>query len=379
MNIKTQFQDEQSVVDFIHNNLQEYVATIRASVGHLEQEYIVMKRRRAIGSSFFVASSLVLAVVFSILDIDIDGITRSFTVMALVGGVSVLAVIFLFVGYKKMKGSLPAILKFNHALRVAIFPLTIGVFGLQGTRIGQTSLDLEGAAESEVKTKKPWWNRTIGAKNVLVSTEKAQLIALLDHSELITEPRNSVLTDDMFNIDISSTALFVAELDVRNVTGSGKRKKTKKIFKGYFVSLDLDTELEGKTFVSTEGDKKGFGHQSFWKNVQKNDVQVTELEWNDFENLLHVATTHPTEARYILTPDFMQDVYDWWKDKKVNIRISFIDGRMYLLFPDNRIRMGKTINHISDNEVAGYVESVCLPLLHVLHLVEDAKKQFNRS
>ena len=188
-----------------------------------------------------------------------------------------------------------------------------------------------------------------------------------------------MMVEDMFSVLVGDKSLFVSELEAKHITGSGKSRKVKHIFSGYFVSFDLDIQLEGKTFVSTEGDKKGFGHQSFWKSLTSQaGVQVTELEWNEFESLLHVATTNPSEARYVLPPDFMHDLYEWWKEKKGNVRISFIQNRLYILFPDKRIRFGQTVSRISEKEVASYLESVSLPLLHVLHLIEDVQEQFNR-
>jgi hypothetical protein len=197
---------------------------------------------------------------------------------------------------------------------------------------------------------------------------------LLEYSELITEPRNRVTIDDKIVSTFNDNRLFLSELQVKHVTGNGKNKRTKHIFHGYFVSFDLSRALTGKTFVSTEGDKKGFGHQSFFTAKKNKGLAETELEWNDFEKLLHVVTNDPIEARYILTPDFMLDLYIWWVSKKENIRISFIDNKMYLLFPDKGIRIGRTIRRIDAQELQPYLESICVPLLHVLHLIEDVKQ-----
>jgi len=89
-----------------------------------------------------------------------------------------------------------------------------------------------------------------------------------------------------------------------------------------------------------------------------------------------VVTSDPTEARYILTPDFMSDLYDWWQSKKTNIRIVFKDNRMYVLYPDRDVKFGYTLVTLTAEEFKKYLLSIARPLLHVLHLVEDVEKRF---
>ena len=84
-------------------------------------------------------------------------------------------------------------------------------------------------------------------------------------------------------------------------------------------------------------------------------------------------TTDKVEARYILTPNFMSDLYDWWKGQKGNIRISFIKDRMYLLFPDSQVRLNDTVSNIDETEVKQYMLTIARPLLHILHLIEDVR------
>jgi len=126
--------------------------------------------------------------------------------------------------------------------------------------------------------------------------------------------------------------MHITELDIQNVTGSGGEKRFRRIFHGYFFAVDISKTLVGKTFVTTKGDILGYGNKS---SFGRNDVSRTELEWNDFENKIHVSTTDPIEARYILTTDFMTDLYDWWNERvEKQIRISFIGDKMYFIYPD---------------------------------------------
>ena len=209
-----------------------------------------------------------------------------------------------------------------------------------------------------------------------ISKEEAMVQEMLQKSELITESYNQISVDDMYQVTYDNASVFFAELDVAFVRPGQKRSQTKQIFRGYFVSYDLARPLVGKTFISTEGDKQGFGHRSFWDSLTDTAaLRETELEWNEFEELLHVATTNETEARYILTTNFMADLYDWWKDKPRNIRIAFLDQRLYLLFPDDQIRIEKTIKTLTTEQLQEYATTILRPMLHVLHLIDDVPLQ----
>lgn len=325
---------------------------IKRKVGPLEAEYKFVRKRQRIAFGCFGA----MAVLFGFADSFGDS---SGGIMGVFGDVfgTILAILFFpivivlgFVGWRFMRDKNNVVYRFNLGINKILFPKAIALFGLSGSYIES---DKEG------------------------SSAITDVTNLLKHSELVTEPHNRTDVDDMMHIpwtDGKDGELFIAELDLKHVTGSGKNRKVKHIFSGYFVSFDLERSLEGKTFISTEGDTKGFGHQSFWKSMTDGEkIEVTELEWNDFENLLHVATSNPTEARYILTTNFMTDLYDWWKDKKRNIRIAFIGSRMYVLFPDKGIRFNKTVPSLESDELQEYAMTIAKPLMHILHLVEDVK------
>lgn len=216
--------------------------------------------------------------------------------------------------------------------------------------------------------------RVMGLSGRLSQVSNLSVGETLDRSELITESKNTVIADDKFSIDTDHSSVFVYELNVTNVISFGNRYSyTKHIFNGYFAHLELPRPLVGKTFVSTEGDESGFGHSSFWTKLVGGKVNETVLEWNEFENLLHVATTDESEARYVLTPDFMQNLYDWWTEQKTNIRLSFIADHMYILFPDKKVRVDSTVSGLSKRKVRKYMLTIARPLLHVVNLVEGVR------
>ncbi|MFW6210422.1 MAG: DUF3137 domain-containing protein [Patescibacteria group bacterium] len=339
MHIRTTIPDEATLRQRIADALPDSLTAVEQTAGPLEATYIkkLQQSRRGLGLVFLAA--IILLVFFG------AGNESVISVWWLLG-LLLLAISLGIFGWRLIAGTSAAITAFNTAFKRAVVPRVFALFDLTGTRLVG-----EGRQVTQVKD-------------------------LLDHSELITEPRNHLVVDDIYSLSVDDRPLLLAELDVKHVTRRGKHTHMKKIFRGYFLTLELPRTLSGKTFVSTEGDKNGFAHKDFWDVVTGNTVEETELEWNDFENLLHVASSDPTEARYILTPDFMQDLYAWWQEKPGNIRLAFIGQRLYLLFPDDGIRVSTTVPHIDPHEVQQYIESMAVPLLHVLHLLEDVEGRF---
>jgi hypothetical protein len=108
--------------------------------------------------------------------------------------------------------------------------------------------------------------------------------------------------------------------------------------------------------------------------LKKKNLTLTELEWNDFENKLKVLTTNPVEARQLLTPDLMLDLFNWWQAKQQDIRVSFYKNKMHILVEDNRVRTEPDLTHFTPQDPQVHLYSVTLPLLHILHLAEDIRE-----
>lgn len=372
-NISNQIPDVAALERTVHADIKGLTERVVVEVGDLEQEYkrIIRRRRYAKLCGGVAAFLLIFVSVFSE-----SNLSDTVWLDGLIGGLFLLLIFPSLLGlgfatWRLYRDPSNVTGRFNRGLNNVLFPEIAALFGMTG-QVVETTVT---AQTTDIAVKAGFWTkaRLQATSQPLVLPEHEQVLALLDHSELITEPRNQVLIDDMMYMTLDERILFLSELSVKHVTGSGKNRRTKKIFKGYFLSFDLNRPLTGKTFVSSEGDKKGFGHQSFWKSLRGTGAQETILEWNDFEALLHVASTDPTEARYILTPNFMAELHDWWVENKTNIRLSFVDNRMYILFPDSNIRLHNTVPALDQESLYTYVMSVAKPLMHVLHLVEKVK------
>jgi|AntRauTorcE11897_2_1112592.scaffolds.fasta_scaffold17906_2 hypothetical protein len=361
MNVKEKFPNEAAFKKFLGKNIPRYTKEIYSEIGPLHGDYVEARRNNLIGKSLMVSAFVLLFSIQFVLEFFSNYLISTTSLLLSV-------VVLIIWGWKKYQGTAEVIKRFNTELNEIIFSKIFAIFDLKISVVPSSELELGEKFKQLIK----FFQSGPKTKDSLTKEATEPLYEpteeVLNVSELITEPRNRFASDDTAVADLGDKKLFMSELDIKNVTGSGKNRQVKEIFHGYLFAVDLPRPLTGKTFVSAEGDTRGFGHQALFGG---GDISKTELEWNDFENKLHVSTSDPVEARYILTTDFMVDLYDWWKEKEQQIRVSFIGQKMYLIYPDKKIRLNKTVKEISESEIKEYMECISIPLLHSLYLVED--------
>ncbi len=368
--LKERIPTEDVLRENISKLVPEITAEIRESVGPLEAEYILFRNR----IRKWIGIGVTILVIFYLSPHILSYLGTLFPILASLGfvAVSVYALLILFVlvkvpaGWRLIKAGIAVSRRFNNGVNKVIFNKVLVLLGLSSVVFASKE---EGSAPPLASGNL----KSIFSSLANTSSEAATALSLLSESELITEPHNTNTVGDLTTATYGDSQISFAELYIRHETGSGKNRSVRNIFKGYLVAYDLDRTLTGKTFISTEGDTSGWGHKSFWGSLKDGGVKETQLEWPEFENLLHVATTDGAEARYVLTTDFMQDLHEWWKKEKGNIRLSFIGKRMYILFPDNQVQLSGTIGKIEEKQVLEYSYAVARPLLHVMHLVEDVR------
>lgn len=196
---------------------------------------------------------------------------------------------------------------------------------------------------------------------------------LFQESGLMVEAIDSLKVDDLYAC-LTPYPISFRELYATRQERNGKTSTTVIVFQGLFVILTLPKTLQAKTFISTEGDSSGFAHASFWnKIIGKSDIEETKLEWNDFEKDLHVASSDGAEARYILTTDFMERLYTWWKEGKENIRIKFSGNQMELLLPDRKVKTSFSTASADPEKLEEYFFTMAKPLWRTLTLAEQIK------
>ncbi len=128
------------------------------------------------------------------------------------------------------------------------------------------------------------------------SEARDQILNDIKGSQLLTERIDDYHLDDVAKTKYLDTELIFSELHATRTEGSGKNKRVVNVFKGVFVKHTIPKTFSGHTFISTEGDKYGFGHRTFWNNlINTSKTTETILEWNDFEDEIEVLIENAPE------------------------------------------------------------------------------------
>ncbi len=338
----------------ISNDSARIMAEIRSAIGELETEYLRARNEQKQG---------ILLLVLSFMSSYLLVVINENTVLVIIW-----AGLFFFglkFGFRYFSGKLKIIRQYNAGVNEIIFKRVLALLTLNGSVVKEE-------VQSSNKELTVWQELFLYAK-INETPELVSALADLESSELIREPHNTNQVDNVLKINYNNSFIKIVELYTKHVTGNGKNLQTNNIFHGYFVIFDLKNDLHSKTFITTEKKKNMDIDIGLFNNKEKSEVRETVLEWNDFENLLHVTTDNELETRYILTPDFMRDLYEWWKGKNTNIRLSFIKNRLYILYPDDNIKMNQTIEHISDENISDYMFSIAWPLQNIIKLIDDVR------
>ncbi len=120
-------------------------------------------------------------------------------------------------------------------------------------------------------------------------------------------------------------------MEAKLLTG-GKNQRT--IFDGIFIYLSMNKNFSGKTIVT-----KDISPVGNWVANQFTSLENVKLEDPTFEREFEVYSSNQTEARYILSPTFMELLL---KLRTLftsnNIQCSFYNDRLLLMIPCDKDR-----------------------------------------
>ncbi|MBP3687070.1 MAG: DUF3137 domain-containing protein [Alphaproteobacteria bacterium] len=187
--------------------------------------------------------------------------------------------------------------------------------------------------------------------------------------------------DDCFEGSYNGVKIAVSEQELRDVHGSGKNKRDVQIFKGILISLEMNKQFDGQTVVHAKKwglisvlaailifflvlggavfadvmDKidammfamffplaafllcGGFWVVKNWFGKKRVKMQQVKLEDVVFDKNWNVKATDQIEARYVLTPAFMERILEVkrrFKGKK--IEFSFWKNKVLIAVHTNK-------------------------------------------
>lgn len=135
-------------------------------------------------------------------------------------------------------------------------------------------------------------------------------------------------SEDLISGQRGATSFLCSEIhaEKKQVTTDGKgRTRTHwvDIFKGFFFIADFQKDFKGKTTIYRNAlIKLHFGEQR------------VKLENPEFEDSFDVYSTDQVEARYLLTPSFMECLLTLDRKFKETVTVSFRNSNVIIAIPD---------------------------------------------
>lgn len=158
-----------------------------------------------------------------------------------------------------------------------------------------------------------------------------------DESKLFREELTNYSGGDFFQGKIGQVDFQFSELLCQYTTGSGKNKQTHTAFRGFFFVGDFHRDFYFRTTIQPDTAESllGIVGRGIQRITSTGDQQLVDLENPEFEKLFVVRSSDQVEARYILTPAFMEKLV-YFRQKVGNpVHLCFVNGKMFLAVSTN--------------------------------------------
>jgi Protein of unknown function (DUF3137) len=109
--------------------------------------------------------------------------------------------------------------------------------------------------------------------------------------------------DDYLKGNYHNNAVAFAEIHLSAETGASKNRKKRTVFQGLVIFLDGASGLRGQTIVVSQQDRLMQKMRDLFSDQKLPRVVLEDIQ---FEDRLEVYSSDQIEARYILTPVFME-------------------------------------------------------------------------
>ncbi len=190
-----------------------------------------------------------------------------------------------------------------------------------------------------------------------------------EQSGLFLESFDRYNGDDYVEGRRGKTIFCFSELHTEQEVRSGKNTYWETIFKGIFFIGDFNKNFQGRTYVYSENNPQlGFFTKlltSFARNLEK-----VKLESIEFENRFIVYSSDQVEARYILTPSFMERLVKLQDLMGDCTSFSFVDTNVYVAVPIRDALFEPSVFSPNDyNKLGDYYNTV--------HIVFDIIDELN--
>ena len=153
--------------------------------------------------------------------------------------------------------------------------------------------------------------------------EEPENFEFFKYMDLVTSNYSRSNFEDMVAGQAHGAGFQFYEAHLEKREGSGKNRRWVTKFRGQLLALQFDQKFLGKTLVLRDG--------GLFNRKKRGDMKRVGLVDPVFEKIFEAYGTDQVEARYLLTPTFMQRLVDL--ETSVNgekIRFGFIGGQLLI-------------------------------------------------
>lgn len=138
--------------------------------------------------------------------------------------------------------------------------------------------------------------------------------------------------DDYVEGTHDKTFFCFSELHTEEQVSNGKESSWETIFKGLFIIADFNKHFSGRTYVWSENKPQlNFLNKLFTSFAS--GLEKVKLESTDFEKRFIIYSNDQVEARYILTPSFMERLVRLQQMTSDDASMSFVHTKIHLAIP----------------------------------------------
>ncbi|HMK24973.1 MAG TPA: DUF3137 domain-containing protein [Chitinophagaceae bacterium] len=177
-----------------------------------------------------------------------------------------------------------------------------------------------------------------------------------ERSGLFLKTPDSYSGDDYVEGSRGKTYFCFSELHVTRSVGDNSVT----FFKGLFFIAEFNKHFQGRTYVWSETNPQlGFFRKIF--TTFADDLEKVKLESVDFKNSFSVYSSDQVEARYILTPSFMERLIRLEQLIGQGISFSFVNTYIFVAVPMPDNLFEPAIYRPNNYDIIGdYYNTVCM-------------------
>ncbi len=197
--------------------------------------------------------------------------------------------------------------------------------------------------------------------------EPPKLGKLRENHLLSTWDRSSFEDEIKGKIGTASFKLCEAKLEREDIDSDGEIRWVD-VFSGIIMEVSPRKKFMGRTVVLRDW--------GIFNRKQRAGMKRVGLESIKFEKIFEAYSTDQVEARYLLTPDFMQKLIDLENSVDGhNMRLGFLDSKLYIAIEmDNQFEIGSMRAPLTEPELVQKIIDECEAIISIVEAVTKTKK-----